>query len=242
MRCRRCEDSPDYDRDQLLEHATQADHPLCVICRRSLDPAEPQTCRRCLDRARAHLDDIADAWVRLNSNHHHWPAGSRATMPGGDRLVLAGPGSDASEPGPEVLTDPPAVAHALASWAADWAEIRREPCSGLLGAVRPVLEASHAVAYLGRHLQWAANTHPAFDDYAADIRRIRARLNATLALNNPPETGAPCLRCSTPADPVHLERLWTDAGLADAWCCPRCGDTLTPAQYLLAMRAALEAS
>lgn len=255
MRCRRCPESPDYTHAQLAAHAHDAQHPLCGVCQASLGATEPRTCTRCTQRVATHLADIDDAWQRLQETpHNQRPTGTRHTMPGGAYTVLVAWGSPGRTGGlgtqlsdglvhdehgdDEHTSDPPSVAHELASLEDDWRRARREP-AGDGGDVAWVYR--HALTYLQAHLQWAANTHDGFPDAADTLWRLRSRLHTVLGLHDRPETGAPCLNCSMPGELVPLERVYTDRGLSDLWLCPRCGDTHTQVQYLALVREALTA-
>src|SRR4051794_25594581 len=106
----------------------------CVVCAGNLEPTELQTCLRCLAKVRVHLVRVERLFAALPSLLANLGAasaldsvlargGDEATLPGGDLLVLLGPGSSAHDGHP---SDPPAVAFELWTWAEDWSEIRRE--------------------------------------------------------------------------------------------------------------------
>jgi hypothetical protein len=207
----------------------------CILCARDLAGTEIQTCVRCLGRVRSGLVRVERLFALLPAMLTDM-SGSGLTvlvrgedlhgLPAEDVLVMLGPGSPSGSGHP---SDPPAVAFELAWWARDWAEVRGE-ASGLPVSV------PQSVAWLSQRAGWAAAHHPAFDEFASDVRRIMLRLEDVTAMSERPETGPPCPYCR-----ASLLREFTDRGLADDWLCPRCRRAFGPAQYLLAVRAALEA-
>lgn len=103
-------------RTQLLEHADHTGHPLCQLCRHSLDGSEHHTCERCLTRTRRTVQRIADLYALLpaqielgqfrgrgadlaGGRGHH----SDTTIPGGTALVLLVTGTHGGVP--RELTD-----------------------------------------------------------------------------------------------------------------------------------------
>lgn len=218
MKCHRCPESADYDRDRLPVHAVEAGHPLCVVCNRSLRPYEPRTCDGCVQRTRDTLADIADLYAELPGNLDRAPTREH---PGGQPLVMLSWGSEGAfwSDGQHAATagndnwpsDPPSVAYALARWEDDWRSSRGEPAperpseSKRRPASRIDRVMRDAVHYEQRHLQWAANNHAAFDEYAADLRKLRRTLEQATTRHDRPEYGAPCFDCGEP-----LERGWED--------------------------------
>ena len=209
--------------------------PRCVVCSRPLAPDEVQSCLRCLGRVRRELARVPelvallpwgfDAPVsqRLDSGRG---SGERA-LPGGDALVMLGPGSDARDPGAR-RDDPPAVLFELDRWCVDWAELRDE------ASPWPV-SLSGACSWLSVRAGWAAGQHPAFEEFADDLARMVSRLESVTASGDRPVRGAPCFECG-----ADLERRWTDEGLADEFVCPRCRRCYDMPSYWLAVRARLE--
>ncbi len=140
-RCARCDWQSDGDTpplDQLAEHALNSGHPLCPCCRWSLTDTDPQYgCERCLATAQAHLAGIALMYDELPTHLGHVRGqalgGQRGgtdgpPLPGGDVLVLLGPGSQGlAEDGTTTRdADPTSVAFELGFWAKDWRETRGE--------------------------------------------------------------------------------------------------------------------
>jgi ribosomal protein L37AE/L43A len=233
---------------------------LCSTCRHRLGVDELATCRACVADTRAHLGAIEHAYrllpallVSLGSNAPQ-PGQTRSNehpMPGGDALVLLGPGSSALEalrrlraaeatgkPHDEPAWgaddrghDAPSAAYELGRWVSDWALARHEPPA----APRDVTE---AVVYLRRRLPWAAAHHPGFAEFTLDMRALRQRIERVAGLDDRPErAGVPCFDCGG-----DLERRYGHKGREDDWTCRRCNRVYDQAAYLLAVRANLEAA
>ena len=154
--------------------------------------------------------------------------------PGRQAEQAAGVGWVAGSANPNLPTDPPSVAYELGQWEDDWRSVRGEPAATEAGTV------VGAVGYLSRRAGWAADHHPAFDDFASEVASLRARLEVATSMDSRPLRGAgvTCFQC----EGVELRREWTDHGLADDWACPRCRTTYDQGTYWLAVRAHLEAS
>lgn len=88
-RCARCNWIPEPG-ETLADHAEAAEHPLCSACNKSLPSDRPRVCRDCQDDASVKLDEILTMWGELPEL---LDAQASATLPGGDVLVLAGPGA-----------------------------------------------------------------------------------------------------------------------------------------------------
>jgi hypothetical protein len=235
------------------------DGPMCGTCARRLGVGELATCRACVADARADLAAVLDAYgmlpALLNGLGSNAPnpaavhGGSERPMPGGDVLVLLGPGSGADNqrradaarrragrPGSDVWglddlpSDPSSVAYELGRWEDDWRRVRGEPAASGPAGVHT------AADYLRDRLAWAAGHHDAFPDFAEDLARLRRRLEvATGTIDRPERADVPCLDCQGP-----LERWWTHAGLDDEWTCRGCRRGYDQRAYLLAVRATLE--
>ena len=109
-----------------------------------------------------------------------------------------------------------------------------------------------AAHYLRVRLSWAGSHHPAFDELAADLRRIVSRLRTVTAMEDRPVRGVPCLSCGATLERHYADRRrgrgcvghWdrcpypyrphgcTDSGgLEDVWRCPRCRRTYPDEEY-----------
>ena len=246
--CRRCDwQPPDEDpREALCAHAIERGHQLCIVCGLSLAHDEPQTCMRCVDQVRQDMREIeqlyallpgmlADAVYGQPGKPREGGASTEDPLPGGVLLTMLAPGSaGAQAQGHEENADnrpddPPSVAFELSRWEDDWRSVRGEP------AALEEANVSGAREYLDRRLLWAANSHPAFDEFASDVRALLGKVRGAASMAERPETGAPCFECS-----AALERGWGETGLSDDWHCPRCRRTYTQAAYWLAVRARLE--
>lgn len=133
---------------------------------------------------------------------------------------------------PHQEDDPPAVAFELGQWEDDWRSERGEPASMEVATV------AGAVGYLSLRAGWAADFHPAFDEFATDVARLRARLEVATSMDARPlrAVGVRCVRCETAPE---LRLGWGDGGLDDEWHCPRCRGTYTAEEYWLAVHQAL---
>lgn len=107
--CRRCDWEPvageGSPRSQLLEHRVESGHPLCVLCSTSLPGDRPMTCLPCLAEVRQSLVRVVELYALLRpamlggafgepGKPRSDGGGSRErALPGGDVLVLSGPGA-----------------------------------------------------------------------------------------------------------------------------------------------------
>lgn len=93
--------------------------------------------------------------------------------------------------------------------------------------------------YLEVHARWAANTHPAYEEFHADLRALHARLEiATHRRRAPTKAGAQCFECGG-----VLERRIDENGLEETQVtCRVCREVYEPARYNLALKAAAEAA
>jgi hypothetical protein len=201
-RCARCNWRPEDD-ESLAEHAEAASHPLCTACHKSLPSDRPRVCRDCQDANTTQLREVLDMWAELpDVLEQHAPE----RLPGGDALVLAGPGArgeqGADDPERRRLIDDnssapiPSVAWTLVSWADDWRHIRDEESRERETA--PAYEAvvRDAHAYLLDHAAWAAAEHWAWAEYAADISHLHGSLlRATNRYRWPGRLGLSCFAC-----------------------------------------------
>lgn len=240
---------------QLLAHASEAGHPVCQVpgrsgrpCGRSLAEDERQTCGRCLRSAgetlagvRLMFDELPDHVGHVRAQRYDADVPSAADgrpLPGGEVLVLLGKGSEGLAENGKTSRDgdPPSVSYELAWWANAWAEARGEaaPVRDEWPARRQV---HAAFAYLDVFTRWAAQQHPAFGQYAADLHQLHARLErATGRAEFVEHAEAECFTCGSDA----LVRKQTDKGLDDHWTCGRCGRRYSWPEYILALRARLE--
>ncbi len=254
--CQRCDWQPDPDSPlttdaQLTEHAEAFAHPLCCICHRSLTDVQPQTCDSCLDQAQAHLSGVLTMWLELRSYLGHLHGSSYDTshgtddyvLPGGDVLVLLGPGSQGLSDNHETIKsndDALSIAHLLGSWQALWQQARNEhidPAEHLVHQGRGGVIYS-AAGYLERHSRWAANRLPTFPNYAADLEALHALLEIkTGRTRAPAKANAACFTCEGTI-------IWpVDRGTGlelPTLTCRDCRQSYTLGQYLLALRAKRE--
>lgn len=88
------------------------------------------------------------------------------------------------------------------------------------------------VSYLDRQMTYMATYEESpFEDFARDLRRCRAHLEAVLHDGEQHDKGAPCMNCG-----ALLERAWDFSGVGrDGWRCPRCRQSSTEDQYRFAV-------
>ena len=231
---------------------TDDDTRRCIVCHhRELEDDEPQTCRRCVTVTRSAVGDVAGLYQllslemagRVGAAGVGTGGGDEHPLPMGELLSLMGPGGD----GYGESTDTPSVAWSLASWEDDWRAF-----TGSGGAPYPAM-VERAAEWLTANLGKMAQQHPAFDEFAADMRSLRFQLLRALRMSDDPvRMNADCFECGGElvrdyhaANPCAHRRgehtsMCDQGGLRD-WCrCTGCGRVYTPAQYHLALRAAIE--
>lgn len=254
-RCLRCDPTADLV-DNPETHALEAGHPLCARCNRSLRFEEANACTRCVERLLGNLTDLIDAYEAL-PDEARYIGGTRHTHPGGNLLVLAGPGSegrtgltgarlstggsDDSHARDEHASDPPSVAFELGSLEQDWRRAfghpsAMPPASGQLSRPRAFLNGvtRAAIRYLQQHAQWCAASYPDGFVEACEVAwRLRLRVYGALGWLEPRQARAWCLDCAAVGADSQLEQ-------GDAWWCPRCGSVTAPGEYFAALRDGLE--
>jgi hypothetical protein len=273
--CRRCDWRPedtDTPRVDLLEHAAETSHPVCVVCGLSLEQAELQTCTACVAATRRRLAEIVEHYALLPGELGHPTAApldatgghhdDETSLPGGSVLALLADGSEgrfwrgpdfvdqlahtpwrrvrpvrnatphrptiAAEGNDNYPSDPPSVAFELSRWEDVLREARNEPVAMTDATV------SGAVAYLTPVVGWAADYHPAFDEFAADVRALHRKVEDAVGASTRPQIGVPCFEdgCG-----VNLIRQYGE----DTYRCPRCRREYDNASYWLAVRDEIEA-
>lgn len=254
--CRRCDWRP-YSGDdapgpasQLADHAAETGHLACIVCGASLSLEDRQTCADCIALTRSRLAEIVELYALLPGELGHATAtppdaagGSHSDetrLPGGDALAMLAPGSagrsqirgvplrngtrSVEHEADEYHDDPASVAFELARTEDDWRHTRREPAGG------PATVTS-AAGYLNARLGWAAAYHPAFDEFATDVRNLHRRLKDITGNSDRPQVGVPCFDCG-----ADLLREYGQ----ESYRCPRCRREYEAAEYMLAVRAQME--
>ncbi|MFJ4799184.1 hypothetical protein [Kitasatospora purpeofusca] len=209
-----------------------ADWPRCCICHRELrtDEQDRQACRLCEATIGQHLADLPGLYRELD-DHLAPAAGPRQYTTGGpveaplplhlEALSLQAAGG---------------IATVLVTWVADWCDH--------LGWTMPAMPArsraqlAEAAAFLRRNLPWAAEQHPAVDDFAAEVRQLHDAVQRITAPVEPPHIVG-----RHPADPGAVEAC---GGLLEmrpggtTVRCTRCTAAWGPLEWL-ALRRAIEA-
>jgi len=178
----------------------------CIVCFRDLGD-EPQTCINCLNRARNNLSSILELAAVGDERLDGWPAVSGGTpkdgsrsherpLPGGDLLVMLSDGSEGrSEPDALFQLDPDPISFMLGSWEDDWRNLRKEPAAPEKATI------GSTTAYLSKRLAWAAQHHPAFDEFSTQLAKSVGALESSLRHGDRVERGVPCSGCGQ-----HLTR------------------------------------
>lgn len=177
---------------------------ICVICVR-----RPYMRERACDPCRARLPhliaEIADLWAQLpealqpGANGAQRVSGSReAPVPVNvDALDLSADArnseaTDAAKEHPEDQIGQVAVASILDQWCRDWRD------EMAFAQSLPVPTVPELARWLQDRTEWACDRHPAVDEFAAEMRRLRAVLRGTLGLTEPPPEfcdGVVCRKC-----------------------------------------------
>ena len=272
MRCLRCDfrtdpDLPTRSREQLADHAAVSDHPLCVVCHRSLDRLEQQTCERCLTESRALLAGIRLMWHELpghlgqirGTGFSPVRGGSDGRpLLGGDGMALIGPGGTGltgrrltptelrrgltqNLDGREHMVDNrPSDPASVAQLLTTWEDDWRHTRgepASDLPAASTTRVISAAARYLEVHGRWAAREHPAFEDYFDDLRILHVRLEHATG------RGDVIQRAEADCFQCGADALVRDVnarGYADSWTCRRCGEEYGWERYRLAVAERLQ--
>lgn len=247
QQCARC----NYHGD-LAEHAADTSHPLCIVCYRSLPLGHRQTCTHCVGWARRSLIRIEQLYpllphellARAGTAAAMDPSGIRAghdPLPGGDVMVMLGPGSDGTNQAREIIRatdnqihqaaphtadehngDTMSILGELERWERDWRHVLNSP-----HPTDPATVANCAL-YLLRHLSGAAQEHPEFDKWTDELRQLRRQVEAALNLI-PQRSPVPCITCGT-------RSLEKPAPKDFEWRCTRCHRNYTQDEFYMAMR------
>lgn len=251
MKCGKCA----FEADDLSEHALEAQHFLCICCRRrSLTEFQPQSCPGCIARVRADLADIVEGYALLE------PAGVTALTLLGDgtmqRLfhpyehadVTRHPLARDDERGPapfrdEWPNDPLPILPALVSWE----DFIREDLKLERGPDGPTL--TGVVGWLQSNLDsraGIAQRFHAFDEFASSVARLRSAVQHAAELaDDPLEAEAECFDCggslirdyAPPTGPTWPPRRGrSDEGLTDKWRCADCRRVYDQQEYFIGLR------
>lgn len=221
----------------------------CVLRGETLAPDELQTCLRCFTRVRNHLLDVIDLYEEMPTHlvtltatgFDDSPRAStdETPLPGGDALSVLAAGTTgvvtSSRRGDRTHAsdqdnDAPSAAAVLAGHEDDWRHLHHHAPAPHAASV------ATAGPYLLHHLRWASQTHPAFEDFADDIARLRSRMQVITGAHQPPvRAEAACFDCGG-----RLVQVWTDEGLSDSRSCDDCYVVYSPARYLLAVAERIE--
>lgn len=169
-------------------------------------------CTRCADRIRRDLDALVDAWAA--TENPAFPGGSSgdgraksSPLPGGTDWMDFRQGAD--------------LFGILGTWVRDWCDVY-----ALKGPKYSDL--TSITGWLRAHLPHAANSHPAIDDFADEVRKLAQR--ARRLAGEVPDRGQ---RVPCPTDDCGRVLRVRTAELEEAVRCKRCGVERTSGQILL---------
>jgi len=185
------------------EHARETGHWRCFTCRRRfLAEFEPQTCAVCVGNIRADLAELVEGYALLR------PEGTNALTLLGDGTMqhVVWSGSVALHDW-SWDSDPLPVLPALASWE----DYIREHYGVTKRPDNPTL--SEVVAWLTQNLDSRleiAQTFPAFDEFAAEVRKHRSVVRHAAGLvDDPVAAPARCFECGEPLVRTYEETRHT---------------------------------
>lgn len=191
----------------------------CVVC--GIEHVDEQTCPGCVGETREDLTEVVALHAALPA---HAVDGGRAgkleaarPIPGGEATVMYGPGAPRGEIG---KGEHRTTEQVLVGWEDDWRSMYGAPTDDLASMLG-------AAVFLLDRLTSAAQTHPAFDAFASEIREHRSHLEDVLHDGERVDTGAPCDACHQP-----FERVWAKDEVNDRWWCDRCKISLKVGQYV----------
>lgn len=180
-------------------------------------------------------------------NRHGGRSTGDTTIIGGEALVMAAHGStqtSITRTAGEAIDwdlarreqhDAPSVLAVLTKWEDTWRQHQNQPAAD-------TTTINAAVTYLTTHAAWAVEHFPDLDSYLNELTALRGRLRSvTGRIDTPKPSDAPCVNCN--GQIVQRYKHGTrpeDRGLDDTRECNRCGQTYTPAQYVLAVQQRLE--
>lgn len=226
--------------------AAMTEERICCICQKR-PYMRAQACDPCRDRLPRTLADIADLHAQLpgalqpGQNGAQRVTGSReAPIPVNvDVLDLSAHARNSAatqeaKEHPEDQIGQVAVAVLLDQWCRDW----RDEMAFAQSQPQPTVP--DLVRFLADRCEWACDRHPAVDEFAAEMSRLRAVLRGVLGLLDPPAEfcdGVVCRKCDRYA-------LYREADYVE---CDHCGLLYSEQEYhdwvgLLAGQARREAA
>jgi hypothetical protein len=202
----------------------------CVICQKR-PYMRAQACNPCRDRLPRTLADIADLHAQLpaaierdQANAQRVTGSREAPVPVNiDAVDLSAHARNATateeaKEHPEDQIGQVAVASILDQWARDWRD------EMAFAQSLPVPTVPELARFLANRCEWAADRHPAVDEFAAEMARLRAILRGVLGLSEPPAEfcdGVVCRKCDRYA-------LYRESDYVE---CDHCGLLYSEAEY-----------
>lgn len=200
-------------------------------------PIEPVKVARDLREICDLSQSLADQAVARHSDH---------LMPGGEAMVMLAPVGDPEawqhqfDAREELGRSTDHVDDEDEAWEPPlqtllfWSEAWRAD-HGKTSDRRPTVESE--AGFLRGLLDWIYDNEPRWDDFAADVRSARVRLENVLYDGERDETGAPCLYCRAF---LYRDRD-KSGGFVDSYTCRRCQRHYPADEYRFAVAAAAKA-
>lgn len=207
----------------------------CTVCRRT---HADHVCPHCLRQVRTTLARLKYLARKLpgeaTRNHGAYATGNN--IPGGDALVLAGPGAspeqirralderlllqlDTSHAQEESRADPRPPATVLAYWTRTWRDHLDQPTTLTITLDR-------AADYIDTQLPHLTDD-PRFIVMARELGDALRRVEDALHEGDRPQTSrVPCWECGT-----RLVKVYTAREDDDHWLCPHCGELYDQARF-----------
>jgi hypothetical protein len=202
----------------------------CVVCQDpERVPGRGQVCESCRLPLPALLRDIADLHAHLDLTPGSGSTGPRVSgshepplplrIDALDLTMPARAGTVHDDHGDQV--GHPAVATVLDQWVDDWRGTRAT------GEGRPAPTVPALVGWLTVRLDWACESHPAVDEFVAEMRRLRSILRAVSgdAPARPQRLTLPCQDCN------QLALVRVVAREVRPVCCRACGRSWSENEY-----------
>ncbi|WP_406188964.1 hypothetical protein [[Kitasatospora] papulosa] len=173
---------------------TLAETTTCTICRRDLrdDEAGRYACRICVDLIDQHLRALAGPeglYARLSAQLTPW-AGNGGPAVSGSRTAPVPLRLEVLN----LMTAGGPVLGPLETWVRDWEDCgRADMCEA--GTLQRRVD--HAVGTLRFNLQWAATSHPAFDEFGREVHAMWRTLDRQITGERPARIVPVACPCGT---------------------------------------------
>lgn len=208
-----------YDPDTCPGCLPCPDH-HCAACRHE---HAPTICPSCLLDTRTDLRMVGTLApnLRVEAVNGRSAYAVRQDVPGGDALVMAGPGASPNVVRPQ-LGDPIPPLSLLSAWVDTWQHVMHHE------SMPPVRDLDYAVEYLDRRLHMMADLHTGtYLVMARELATMRRRVEDVTHDGERADTSrVPCWECGARLVKVYAAKVGDDH-----WCCPRCGEMYDQHRY-----------